>query len=174
MNAPALRVVLIGAPGAGKSTVGRLLADSLNWTFFDTDALVEEREGRTVAEIFVELGEPYFRERETAAVAEALKHSCAVISLGGGAVLDPRTQAALADCPVVWLQVSVDSAVRRVGMQAARPLLLGNVRSRFVTLLAERSAIYESMAETTINTDESTPEAIAGQISEWLTRHDAA
>lgn len=167
------RVALIGAPGAGKSTVGKLLAQRLYWTFIDTDALVEEHEQRTVAEIFIESGEPYFRERETAAVAQALETNNAVISLGGGAVLEPRTQSALAGVPIVWLQVSVDSAVRRVGMQAARPLLLGNVRSRFVSLLAERSTIYTSLATLTVDTDNREADLVADQIWVWLTTQGA-
>jgi len=167
------RVVLIGAPGAGKSTVGRLLAERLNWTFIDTDAVVEELEQRTVAEIFIESGEPYFRERETAAVAQALETNNAVISLGGGAVLESRTQSALAGVPVVWLHVSVDSAVRRVGMQAARPLLLGNVRSRFVSLLAERSTIYTSLATLTVDTDNREADLVADQIWAWLATQGA-
>ena len=169
MTRPASSVVLVGAPGAGKSTVGRLLATTLNWTFLDTDAIIESQEKRTVAEIFIESSEVHFRELEVAAVSAALEHTDAVISLGGGAVLDSRTRAALSGLPVVWLEVSVDVAVRRVGMQAARPLLLGNVRSRFVTLLAERSAIYAEVATTTIQTDESTPEAVADQVHTWLT-----
>ena len=168
MKDPGPRVVLIGAPGAGKSSVGRLLAQALNCMFVDTDTMVEEQVQRTVADIFIESGEAHFRELEAKAVAEALQLSDAVVSLGGGAVLDARTQAALTGLPVVWLQVSVDSAVRRVGMQAARPLLLGNVRSRFVTLLAERAAIYASLATTSIVTDERTPEEIAEQVQAWL------
>ena len=170
MSAPASCVVLVGAPGAGKSTVGALVAAKLNWTFLDTDMVIEQQEQRTVADIFIEYGEAHFRELEVAAVSQALTRRKAVISLGGGAVLDMRTQQSLAGLPVVWLQVSVDAAVRRVGMQAARPLLLGNVRSRFVTLLAERTAIYAAVSTLVVSTDDSSPEDIAEQICAWLDR----
>lgn len=168
MKSPASCVVLVGPPGAGKSTVGALLAAAMNWAFLDTDILIEQQEQRTVADIFIEDGEAHFRELEVSAVSQALSRQRAVISLGGGAVLDMRTQQSLAGLPVVWLQVSVDVAVRRVGMQAARPLLLGNVRSRFVTLLAERAAIYAAVSTIAVSTDELPPEAIAEQIRTWL------
>lgn len=162
------RVVLVGPMGAGKTTVGRLLADAWGVTARDTDADVEAAEGRTVSDIFVEDGEEHFRALERAAVAEALAGHDGVLALGGGAVLDPTTREALAGHPVVFLRVGLGDAVKRVGLGTGRPLLLGNVRARIKTLLDERTAIYESVATLTVDTDGRTPEDVAEEIGKVL------
>ena len=163
------RVVLVGAMGAGKTTVGRLLADAWGVTARDTDADIEAAEGRTVPDIFVEDGEAHFRALERAAVADALAGHDGVLALGGGAVLDPATREALAGHTVVFLRVGLGDAVKRVGLGSGRPLLLGNVRSRIKTLLDERTAIYESVATLTVDTDGRTPEDVAEEIGTALT-----
>ncbi len=145
--------VLIGAPGAGKSTVGRRVAERLQVPFVDTDALIEEASGMTVADMFVELGEPEFRLREEETVRRALLEQSGVVALGGGAILSELTRQRLADQTVVWLRVNVSDAASRVGMNQARPLLLGNVRGRLTQLLNERTPLYESVATITIDTD---------------------
>ncbi len=143
--------VLVGAPGAGKTTVGRRLAEHLGCSFTDTDALVEEESGMSVSDIFVTLGEPAFREREEDAVARALGGD-GVVALGGGAVMSPATRDRLREQPVIWLRVDLSSAASRVGMNTARPLLLGNVRTKMATLLQDRAPLYEEVATAVVDT----------------------
>ncbi|WP_433500595.1 shikimate kinase [Sphaerimonospora sp. CA-214678] len=158
-------VVLIGPPGSGKSTVGRLLADHLGVPFRDTDSDVEAVAGKPVSDIFVEDGEARFRELEAAAVREAVTGHEGVLSLGGGAILHEPTQELLAGRRVVYLRVGLDQAVKRVGLATARPLLVLNPRSRLRKLMEERRPIYERLAAITVATDDREPEEIAAQIA---------
>ena len=143
--------VVIGAPGAGKSTVGRRVAEALHVGFVDTDRLVEERAGMSVADIFVTQGEPAFRAMEEQAVADALEGG-GVVALGGGAITSAATRERLASHIVVWLQVGLPDAARRVGMNTARPLLLGNVRQTMGALLDQRVPLYEAAATMSVDT----------------------
>jgi shikimate kinase len=154
--------------GAGKSTVGALLADAWGVPVRDTDADIEALEGRSISDIFVDSGEAHFRDLERKAVAEALATHDGVLSLGGGAVLDPGTRDLLAGHPVVFLKVGLAEAVKRVGLGSSRPLLLGNVRSRIKALLDERTPVYESVATLTVDTDGRTPEDVVATIREAL------
>ena len=156
MSAP---VVLVGAPGSGKSTVGALLAERLGLPFADVDAVIEQRSGRSIAAIFADDGESTFRALEEQVTAELLG-TPGVLSLGGGAVLSPATRAALRGRRVVWLQVSAATAVSRVGLNEARPLLLGNVRGRLIKLLAERTPLYAEVATERVETDARPPEEV--------------
>lgn len=162
------RVVLVGPMGAGKSTVGALLADAWGVTARDTDADVEALEGRSISDIFVDSGEAHFRDLERKAVAEALTTHDGVLSLGGGAVLDQGTRELLAGHTVVFLKVGLSEAVKRVGLGSSRPLLLGNVRSRIKALLDERTPVYESVATLTVDTDGRTPDEVVSEIVEGL------
>jgi shikimate kinase len=146
-------VVLVGAMGAGKTTVGRLVADALDVEFLDTDEVIERTAGKAVSEIFVDDGEPHFRDLERTAVAEALAAHEGVLALGGGAVLDPATRDLLAGHRVVFLRVGLSDAAQRVGLGVSRPLLLGNVRGRIKQLLDERAPVYESVAQHVVETD---------------------
>jgi shikimate kinase len=139
--------------GAGKTTVGRLLAQAWNVSFRDTDQDVEAAEGRSVSDIFVDSGEVEFRALERAAVAAALTEHDGVLALGGGAVLDESTRDRLAGHRVVFLRVGLSDAVKRVGLGVSRPLLLGNVRGRIKQLIDERTPVYESVATHVIATD---------------------
>lgn len=159
-----MSIVLVGAPGSGKSTVGRLLAEQLQREFIDVDHRIEQVVGKPIAEIFADDGEAHFRELEESATLELIQ-SEAVVSLGGGAVMNERIRAALAEHDVVWLQVSIGKATRRVGMNKARPLLLGNVRGRLIELLRERTPLYEEVATTRIDTDDLTAEEIASELA---------
>lgn len=162
------RVVLVGVPGSGKTTVGLLLAERLGVGFRDTDQDVERTEGRSVPDIFVEDGEPYFRALERAAVVAALEEHDGVLALGGGAVLDEGTRSLLADQPTVWLQVGASAGAHRVGLDVPRPVLLGNVRSRMVALLNERSPLYDAVARLRVDTESRTPDEVADSILSGL------
>lgn len=162
------RVVLIGPMGAGKSTVGRVLASRWGVDVRDTDADVEAAEGRSISDLFVEEGEAYFRERERAAVAAALAEHDGVLTLGGGAVLDEATRDRLAGERVVFLRVGLADAVKRVGLGSSRPLLLGNVRSRLKALLDERAPVYDAVATVAVDTDGLTPDQVADAVESAL------
>ncbi|MFY9330270.1 MAG: shikimate kinase [Candidatus Nanopelagicales bacterium] len=157
-------VVLVGAPGAGKTTVGQRLADHWNVSFLDTDAAIESRAGKSVADIFVTDGEEAFRELEQSAVVEALENEGGVVSLGGGAILNADSRRLLADVTVVWLQVSASDAARRVGMTGARPLLLGNVRGMLVTMMEERTPLYAQVATHTVMTDDRSVDDVVNDV----------
>lgn len=161
------QIVLVGAPGSGKTTVGTLLAESLGLPFVDVDARIVETAGKLIAEIFADEGEPVFRELEAEHTADALTEP-GVISLGGGAVVQERVRALLAGRTVVWLVVSASEAAGRVGLNQARPLLLGNVRATLVRLLNERTPVYRSVASIEVATDHLTPEQVRDRILEEL------
>ena len=162
------RVVLVGPMGAGKTTVAGLLGDRWGLPVRDTDADVEAQAGKTVSDIFVEDGEETFRRLEADAVARALAEHTGVLALGGGAVLDPATRERLAGHRVVFLQVGLSEAVKRVGLGIGRPLLLGNIRARIKALLDERAPIYAEVATETVDTDERSPEDVAQEIVELV------
>lgn len=161
------RAVLVGPMGAGKTTVAELLGERWGVPVRDTDADIVATEGRAVSDIFVDEGEQHFRELEVAAVAAALAEHDGVLSLGGGAVLDPRTREALAGHRVVFLRVGLSEAVKRVGVGApGRPMLLGNVRARIKALLEERTPVYESVAAFSVDTDGRAPAQVVDLIIE--------
>ena len=152
--------VIVGAPGAGKTTVGRMLAERLGVDFRDTDEDIEVVSGRSIPDIFLEDGEQGFRDVEAMAVRRAIAEHDGVLSLGGGAVLRDETRAALADVPVVWLQVTAGQAAARVGLNTPRPVLVGNVRGQLVSLLAARTPLYDEVADLRVETDGRSPEQI--------------
>jgi len=157
-------LVVIGLPGSGKSTVGRLLADALGVGFRDTDDDVEAAAGETIADIFVSRGEDEFRALERAAVVSALAEHDGVLALGGGAILDPQTQADLGGHRVVHLDVSLAAASPRIGLSGARPLLVGSPRKQWLVLAEARRAIYTSLARVSVSTDGRTPQQVAEQV----------
>jgi shikimate kinase len=150
------KIVLIGPPGCGKSTVGRALSHDLQLSFSDTDSLIEEREKSSISDIFTEQGEGYFRAIEEEVVAKALEMESGVLSLGGGAILSQVTQELLrkSGSEIVFLDVSITGAAPRIGFNRDRPLLIDNPRARWVALMAARRHIYESLATHTVNTDD--------------------
>jgi shikimate kinase len=166
--------ILIGPPGAGKSTVGPLLAGLLGTDFLDTDTVVEQMAGKPVSDIFVTEGEATFRELERAAVARAAGTHPGILALGGGAVMDPATQQLISGQRVVYLETGFAAAAQRVGMATARPLLLGNPRARLRDLLAERLPVYERLAWITVTTDGREPQEIADEIAATISESIAA
>jgi shikimate kinase len=156
-------IVLVGAPGSGKSTVGAMLADQLGVAFRDVDAIIVERAGKPIAEIFADDGEAAFRALEEQITAELLELP-GVLSLGGGAVLSAATRAALRGRRVVWLRIGLSQSVKRVGLDTARPLLLGNVRGQLLKLLNERAVLYAEVATEVVDTDDKTPVQVVEMI----------
>lgn len=163
-----MQVVLIGPPGAGKTTVGEALAGELGLPLRDTDRIVEQRAGCTVAELFVEHGEARFRELETEAVREALDAGDGVVALGGGAPLDPRTQQRLRGRTVVLLDVDLAHAADRVGLARSRPVLMLNPRAELHRLLSQRRPTYERLATVTVDTAGRTVEEVVATVREAI------
>jgi shikimate kinase len=166
--------ILIGPPGAGKTTVGRLLAGLLEAEFLDTDDVVEEAAGKPVSDIFISDGEAVFRGLEREAVARTVASHRGILALGGGAVMDPGAGQLLAGQRVVYLETGFAAAAHRTGLDAPRPLLIGNPRTRMRELLAERLPVYEGLAWVTVSTDDRAPQEIADEIAATITARLAA
>ncbi|WP_270887861.1 shikimate kinase [Pedococcus sp. 5OH_020] len=162
--------VVIGPPGSGKSTIGRRLAQALGAPWHDTDAAIEAQAGQSIADLFVDHGEAHFRDLERAEVARALAIPGAVVSLGGGAVMDPATQQALTGHRVVFLDVGIADAARRIGFDASRPLLLVNPRASWTKMMNERRPTYERLATIRVETAGRRPADI---VTELLTALEA-
>ena len=162
------RAIIIGAPGAGKTSVGRRVAETLGVAFHDSDAAIQKRTGKPVSDIFLSDGEAEFRKLEREVIAESLKDVDGVLSVGGGAVLDPDTREAFSHHTVVWLEVDLATATQRVGMNSARPLLMGNVRGTMITMLNERTPLYEEVATITVDTSGRSLKAVVSDVVEEL------
>ena len=171
MTLDAANIALTGFMAAGKTVVGRRLARVLGWSFVDLDAVIEAGEGLAVGEIFASRGEPYFREREKTALGQVLNGSEQVIALGGGAVVDPDNLTLLKQRSLlVWLKVSPETVLSRVGGGDDRPLLRGPDRlKRIQELSAQREGIY-AQADVTVDTDEPTVDQVVQRIQQRLCR----
>lgn len=161
-------VVLVGPMGVGKSTVGEIVAERLGLPYRDTDADIVAAQGRPIADLFVEDGEEYFRALESQAVRTALAEHSGVLALGGGAVVDPVTRELLAGQPVVFLDMGVAEAVRRVGLDSARPLLAVNPRRTWRELMDARRPLYTEVARAVVVTEGRTPQDVADAVMDVL------
>ena len=164
------KIVLIGPPGAGKSSIGKALAKELNLNFIDSDSEIEKISHKKISEIFIEDGEPAFRLLEVDVVRKVLSDFDGVISLGGGAPINKEIQEVLQDAnyPVVFIDVSIAQAATRIGFNKDRPLLLVNPRQQWISLMNDRRSIYEKLASQTISSDNQKPHEVAKQISDKL------
>ncbi len=160
------RVLLIGMMGAGKSVVGALLASRLGWPHLDSDQLVEQRTGTSVARIFSEEGEAAFRAEEAAVLAEVVSGpGSAVVSVAGGAVLAAANRRLVADAGVViWLRASLPTLAGRVDRGNHRPLLDGDRVARLTELYAARRRYYEEIADVVIDVDDLSPAEVADRV----------
>lgn len=161
-------IVLVGPPGAGKSTVGRLAADRLEVTFRDVDDDIVARVGKPIADMFIDDGEEHFRMVERQAVAAALEEHEGVLSLGGGAVLSSETRKLLKHHTVVLLDVDLGNAATRVGLNRDRPVLALNPRAQLSVLLKQRMPLYEQVADIRIDTNGRTPDDVVTQLVDQL------
>lgn len=161
----ALKAVLVGLPGSGKSTIGRRLAKALGVGLLDTDVAIEQRTGRSIADIFATDGEQEFRRIEEDVVRAALADHDGVLSLGGGAVTSPGVRAALAGHTVVYLEISAAEGVRRTGGNTVRPLLAGPDRAeKYRALMAKRAPLYRRVATMRVDTNRRNPGAVVRHI----------
>jgi shikimate kinase len=168
------KAVLVGLPGAGKSTIGRRLAKALGVELLDTDAAVEAQTGRSIVDIFADDGEPEFRRIEEQVVRAALADHDGVLSLGGGAVTTPGVREALAGHTVIFLEISAAEGVRRTGGNTVRPLLAGPDRAeRFHELMTQRVPLYRRVATIRVNTNRRNPGAVVRYILSRLDREPA-
>lgn len=158
-------LVLVGPPGSGKTTIGTLLAERLGLNFADTDAVIVERIGKPISEMFVQEGETAFRTLERQVVAEQLRAGHGVLALGGGAVLAAETRELLGEHRVIALDVDLGDGMRRTGMSTARPLLAGvNPRATFRALLADRAPLYAEVATVQVSTARRSPNQVVAQV----------
>lgn len=159
------KAVLVGLPGSGKSTIGRRLAKALWVGLLDTDVAIEQRTGRSIADIFATDGEQEFRRIEEDVVRAALADHDGVLSLGGGAVTSPGVRAALAGHTVVYLEISAAEGVRRTGGNTVRPLLAGPDRAeKYRALMAKRAPLYRRVATMRVDTNRRNPGAVVRHI----------
>ena len=160
--------VVVGAPGAGKTTVGGALASLLGVPFADADALIEDAAGKPIPEIFFDEGEDEFRRLETLVIGHALATFDGVLALGGGAVLKDENRAALSGHTVIYLSAEFATAVKRIGLGAGRPLLSVNPRATLKHLMDQRRPLYSEVATHTVATDDGAPEEIAAEIAKLI------
>ncbi len=164
--------VIVGPPGSGKTVTGRALAERLGVPFHDTDEAIVRAVGRSIADLFVEDGEDAFRALERAEVERALAEERGVVALGGGAPVQPRAAELLEGHTVVFLDVGIADASKRIGFDQSRPLLAVNPRASWVAMMNVRRAVYEAVATVRANTAGRTPEDVAAEVADLLVAAD--
>jgi shikimate kinase len=164
------KIVLIGPPGAGKTSIGKALSKELELAFIDSDAEIERISGKTISEIFVDQGETVFRKTEVETVTRILAEFEGVVALGGGAPINPEIQKVLlnSEYPVIFIDVSISQAANRIGFNKDRPLLMINPRQQWLHLMSERRPIYEKLATITVSSDNSKPAEVAKTITDKI------
>lgn len=163
------KAVLVGLPGSGKSTIGRRLAKAMGLTLLDTDVAIEQRTGRSIADIFATEGEAEFRRIEEQVIRDALANHDGILSLGGGAVTTPGVRDALAGHTVVYLEISAEEGVRRTGGSTVRPLLAGPDRAeKYQAIMTARVPLYRRVATIRVNTNRRNPGAVVRHIAARL------
>jgi len=160
--------VLIGPPGSGKTVTGRALAELLGVAFHDTDERIVAVGGRSISDIFIDEGEAAFRALERTEVALALTEEACVVSVGGGAPLDSGTQELLEGHAVVFLDVGIADAARRIGFDRSRPLLSVNPRASWIAMMNERRPVYARVGRLRVDTSGRTPVEVAADIAAQL------
>jgi len=166
------KLILIGPPGAGKSSIGRQLSKVLEVPFRDTDVLVEEKAGKKISDIFVADGESAFRKIEREVVLKEISTGNGVLALGGGSVLDEEVAEKLESLKsnVIYLEVSISNAAPRVGFNKDRPLLAVNPRQQWLNLMEKRKPIYERLCGVKVSTDNKKPNEVVAEIRELMNR----
>ncbi|GAA5315744.1 MAG: shikimate kinase AroK [Candidatus Pelagadaptatus aseana] len=164
-------VILVGPMGAGKSTIGRLLAGLLRLPFTDSDRVIEERTGADIPWIFDVEGEEGFRQRETAVIKDILEGEPVVLATGGGAVLKPENRKMLAATgQVFYLMASTEQLLERTAKDKKRPLLqVDDPEAKIRELIAERDPLYNQVADVVVNTDRRSPRSVAQEIARAVT-----
>ncbi|MEY3890037.1 MAG: hypothetical protein RLY62_219 [Actinomycetota bacterium] len=164
------KIVLIGPPGAGKTSIGKALSKELSMAFADSDSEIERSVNKKISDIFVDEGEEVFRKIEVDVVSKLLSQFDGVIALGGGAPINPEIQELLgsAQYPVIFIDVSISQAAIRIGFNKDRPLLLINPRQQWLHLMSERRPIYEKLASVTVSSDSQKPSEVARSITERI------
>jgi shikimate kinase len=164
------KIVLIGPPGAGKTSIGKALSKELGLAFIDSDAEIERISGKTISEIFVDQGEAVFRKTEVETVTRILAEFEGVVALGGGAPINPEIQKVLlnSEYPVIFIDVSISQAANRIGFNKDRPLLMINPRQQWLHLMSERRPIYEKLATIAVSSDNSKPSEVAKTITDKI------
>lgn len=158
------RVVLVGMPGSGKSTIGRRVASALNLPIVDSDLLIEQAEGKPCGDVYASLGEAAFRELEVGFVARALATG-GVVSLGGGAIVSEEVRQLLQRHTVVWIDVSAEEGIRRTAEDSTRPVLAGDDREqRYRDLMEQREPLYREVSTFRVRTDERPPQRVVAEI----------
>ena len=163
-------IALVGLPGSGKSTIGRLIARRCELSFFDSDAVIETAQGKSVRAIFEEIGEPHFRQIETSTIEQLTSHDSGVISTGGGAILSPVNRSLLKNrCHCIYLRSKPEELIRRLRNDKKRPLLqVADPLSALKQLFAERDPLYQTTATFVVDTGRPSVHAVVNTIIDYL------